>query len=269
MAGLLSVTAFRTSDPAALSAAICRYAAEREVACTTVRVSDEFASNILIFSARGGWSVVFWPDAFVGIDLQLVQHLSRELQLLASLVFVAEGGAWAHVLLQRGAVLDCFSPQPSKLTGPGLAVLVAAHSWSGDAAVLARAFGVETSTIAPYLRDLDKELAALQPQPSGFWARFWARLAPPEAPPFRPGRALPDDEYDLDDMLVFVDFWRRIGIHYPAEMELASPAYVWRFGGDCAEKLRAPAPMSEKTTHYVESLNTPGVSASRIGRAEP
>jgi hypothetical protein len=49
------------------------------------------------------------------------------------------------------------------------------------------------------------------------------------------GRAFPDDEFELDDAWVFVDFWRRLGPRYPDET--TSHARALRLAPDWAGKL--------------------------------
>ncbi len=228
LGAFVHTTAFRTADVAALSAAICRYAEAHGVVTTEVPVSDEFASNTLLFQPQNGWTVVFWPDYFLGHDVAAALALSRELHVVASVVFVEDGRYWAHVLVENGAVVDRFCPHPGRV-----AQIAPAAEWCGEAALQAQKFGVPVADLAPYLRDLDAAAEAAKPPKPGFFARFFA----PEPPPFAAGPAFPDDEYDLDDYDVFVDFWRRAGIHWPADMELATPAYSWRFADDYAEKL--------------------------------
>lgn len=235
MGEFVSATAFRTSAAAALSEAVCRYAEAHGVACTPVSVSDEFASNTLIFAPQGGWTVVFWPDHFVGLEVAAAVALTRELDLLASVVFVADGKYWAHVLVEKGQEIDHFCPRPSRIPASSADAAQHTKKWRGSAALLAGKFGVPESSLAPYLRNLDAEAEAARPPKPGFFARFFAG----EPPPFFAGPAFPDDEYDLDDCDVYVDFWRRAGIHRPAEMELAAPAYAWRFGDNFADKLPA------------------------------
>lgn len=230
MGAFVSRTAFRTNDAAALSAAIHAYVTRHGVACEPARVGDDFSASTLIFAPRGGWTVVSWPDAFVGHDVPAIEALTQELRLLASHVYVVDGKYWAHLLVERGDVLDEFCSHPQRLHGESV------DAWRGNAELLARKFGVEASDVAPYLVDLDAaELAAKPPPPKGFLARFFA----PEPPPFHAGRAFDDDEYDLDDYDVCVDFWRHAGIHWPEAMELASPAFCWRFAEDFGTKLPA------------------------------
>ncbi len=233
MGAFVSATAFRTTDAAALSAAICRYAAAHGVTCEDVAVSDDFGSNTLIFAPQNGWTVVFWPDQFVGLDVPTVVTLTRELHLLASVIFVDNGRYWAHVLVEDGVEIDHFCPHPSRILAQSADWVRHVATWRGQAALLASKFGVPESSVAPYLRDLDAEAEAAKPAKPGFFARLFAG----EPPPFVAGPAFPDDEYDLDDYDVYVDFWRHAGIHRPADMELASPAYSWRLGDDFAEKL--------------------------------
>lgn len=233
MGAFVSVTAFRTTDAAALSAAICGYATAHEVSCTAVAVNDNFANNTLIFVPKNGWSVVFWPDFFVGHDVPAVTAITRELRLLASVVFVEDGGYWAHVLIENGETLDRFCSRPTRMQTHPDEPPVDAQNWRGNAPLVARKLGVAEASIAPYLRDLDAEEEAARPPKRGFFARFFA----PEPPPFAPGAAFSDDEYDVDDYDVFVDFWRRAGIHWPEDMELAAPAFCWRFGEDFSDKL--------------------------------
>jgi hypothetical protein len=229
----VSCTAFRTTDAAALSAAICAYVAAHGVSCTAVAVNDEFTNNTRIFQPKDGWTVVFWPDYFVGFDVPAAAAITRDLHLLASVVFVADGGYWAHVLIENGETLDRFCCRPAQLCSHPSQPPVDAQDWRGNAVLLARKFGVTESALAPYLRNLDAEAEAAKPPKPGFFARFFA----PAPPPFVAGAAFKDDEYDLDDYDVFADFWRRAGIHWPVDMELAEPAFCWRFGEDFAEKL--------------------------------
>ena len=229
----VSVTAFHTTDAAALSAAICDYVQAHGVTCNAVAVNDEFANNTLIFNPNNGWTVVFWPDYFVGFDVPIATALCRELHLLASVVFVEDGGYWAHVLIENGETLDRFCCHPAQMHTNPAEPPVDPQKWRGNAALLARKFGVPEASVAPYLRDLDAEAEAAKPPKPGFFKRFFA----PAPPRFFAGSAFKDDEYDLDDYDVFVDFWRRAGIHWPADMELAAPAFCWRFGEDFADKL--------------------------------
>jgi hypothetical protein len=228
MGAFVSRTAFRTNDAAAVSAAIHAYVIRHGVACEPGRVGDDFSASTLVFAPRGGWTVVSWPDAFVGWDIAAVEALTAELGLLASLVFVADGKYWAHVLVERGEIVDEFCSHPQRLHGEST------DAWRGNPELLARKFGVEAADLAPYLVDLDAAAEAAKPAPpKGFWARMFA----PEPPPFHAGPAFADDEYDLDDYDVCVDFWRRAGIHWPEAMELANPAFCWRFADDFGRNL--------------------------------
>jgi hypothetical protein len=61
------------------------------------------------------------------------------------------------------------------------------QGWVGDAVLLADLFDRPATGIAPYLVTADRA--------AGF--------------------AFPADEFELDDVWVFVDFWKRLGISYP------------------------------------------------------
>jgi len=122
-------------------------------------------------------------DRTLGLnDADLIAcELSRRQSGPVILFSEVDQSAWGYELFVNGQSLDWFWNRPPD-TGPPT-------TKNGNVSLLASTFGVAPETIAPYLQPID-------------WSEF-------------PGTAFPDDEYELTDHWVRVDFMRRLGIHHP------------------------------------------------------
>jgi hypothetical protein len=144
--------------------------------------------DLLSYFARAGdeWVALFPPRHFPGhksLDADWLASTITKLQLNPVFLFVeVEQSGWGFELRQQAKGIALFwnrMEDNGELPQPECDI-----SW------VASVLQVPVPAIALYL------------QPIG-WGEH-------------PGKAFPDDEYDLDNHWVRVDFMRRVGIHYPS-----------------------------------------------------
>ena len=109
------------------------------------------------------------------------------------------------VLLRDGVVLDRFASMPSYFTEDAGEIERLRAKYLGNAEVIADTVGCPVEQLALYLVHVDEE--EVEDDDEGF------DDVEPEL-----GKAYPDDEFELDNPWVFVDFWRRFGPRYPDDM---------------------------------------------------
>jgi hypothetical protein len=182
----LSVSAFRGTEVGALRDAIAAYAGEHGVSVAPVDGRDDDHRDISLFA--GDWAVVLWPEHFNVHDVPACARLSADLGTLVSAIHTFDGDYWVHNVFRDGERLDRFASMPDYFTDTG------ATRWAGDPARVAAAFGRAPEQVAPYY--VHQSVHAEEPA----------------------GKAFGDDEFDLDNMWVFADLWRRLGIAYPEDM---------------------------------------------------
>jgi hypothetical protein len=191
--GFLAVSAFRDVRPRAVLAAAAQHLRQEGVAAELREKSTCEALDGRAYSARNGWTVVVWPPYFNVYDVELATAVSRRLGVLAATVHEYDGDYWTHVTIEGGRVLDRFASRPAYFAeNPGEAARLR-REWRGDAAAVAAAFGVPAGVIHPYLVEVDER----QPDRKVF----------------------ADDEFELTSIWVFTDFWERLGIRYPDDVD--------------------------------------------------
>jgi hypothetical protein len=181
----MALTALSVAEPAAITAAISRYAAGHGVGTDVLgpeAVNDEDVATVS--PPEGGWTVIAWPTYFAGLTAAS-EWLSSEFGTVASAMTFYDGDFWQHVAYRYGVERDRFTSMPDHFADDPAEVASLRWEWAGNADVLEELFGCPAAAVAPYLA-----------APDGH-------------------RAFPDDAFDLDDPWVFVDFWRRLGIRYP------------------------------------------------------
>ncbi len=213
MGNFLAVSAFRNQSADAVVRHVVAYAERRGVSCKpqTEKETDE-SCDAKIFAQGDDWSVILWPEYF-NDDIELCRALSRETDGLISTVHVYDGDYWAHALLDHGEVVDLFASAPGYFAAPAAESEQLGKKWAGNAKAMAARLSVTEESLAPYLVHVTPENADAL------------------------GKAFADDEFERSDFWVFTDFWRRIGIHYPEDVNKYQR--VLRFGADFGKKLPA------------------------------
>jgi hypothetical protein len=145
-------------------------------------------SDVLVGPAVSGW-VTLTPHYVVPSDALAVE-LTRRLGTSASAISVFEDVLWTHQLVDRGSEGDRFVNLPGYF-GPG----EYDHTWTGDAARVAAAVGVDAAELEPYFRQVSLNRARTR----------W----------MKPPKAHPSDTYHLLEGWVVTDLWRRMGIEWP------------------------------------------------------
>ncbi|SNY70300.1 hypothetical protein [Paractinoplanes atraurantiacus] len=185
MGEFVKATALRTNDLNAVQAGLLRHGRIRDDA-----EGDELRTSASVWAPVNGWTVAIWPRWFT--DLSFVSpKLSADLGTLASAIDVYDGNFWTHQLWRDGVELDRFSSSPEHFAQSRAELRRLRQEWAGRPDVIANAFGVNANTVARYLI----------PPYTGFFGRLRGRRKP-----------FPDDATTLDDVWIFVDFWRRLGI---------------------------------------------------------
>jgi hypothetical protein len=198
MGEFVAVSAFENSAVDEVLASVAAFFAAYD--CPVERLDDAVAvdaDDVLLFAPVGGWTVVLWPGYFS--DLPAARFVSGDLDTLVSTVRVHDGDYWTHTLLNGASLLDRFASVPDYFTDDADEAAALARAWAGDALIAAEVLGVSVELVAPYLLQLSGDTGN-------------------PAADLQLGKAFPDDESELDDPWVFVDFWRRVGIAYPADL---------------------------------------------------
>jgi hypothetical protein len=202
MGEFVAASAFQTDRVDQVQEAVEGFFAEHQWPAHRTGLGTAASDDVLIFAPVNGWTVVLWPTYFS--DVPAAEFVSRALGVLASSAHIYDGDYWGHTLLRGGQVVDRFASMPDYFTDDAEEVAALARTWAGNPVAVAEAIGCSVADVAPYLVpiviDSGEDDDDLDEEPAGF------------------GKALPDDEFDLDNPWVFVDFWRRLGITYPADM---------------------------------------------------
>jgi len=204
MGEFISVSAFQTDQTdRVLDAASRFFSASDCLAVQPEGIDVDHANDVLVFAAAQGWTVVAWPSYFA--DAPAAVAISAELDLLASTVSIHDGDYWRHLLIRSGQVLDRFASMPDYFTDDPEEIAANAATWAGNATVVADAFHRHDTDVARYfVHDItDADDGGDEEE---------------EEPDPGLGGAFDDDEFDRAEPWVFVDFWRRIGITYPADV---------------------------------------------------
>jgi len=199
----VAVSAFRTDDADRVLAAAGRFFSTNMWPAVRVEGAQEVTDDdVLVFAPVNGWTVVVWPGYFT--ELAAAEFISRDLSVLTSTVRIHDGDYWSHSLLRNGVMLDRFATMPDYFTDDPAEIARLTAKYAGRPAAIAEAVGCPVDQVAPYLMQVDLEDGEDE---EGYY------VEEPEL-----GRAFPDDEFELDSPWVFVDFWRRLGPRYPANL---------------------------------------------------
>ncbi|GIF66373.1 hypothetical protein Ais01nite_44080 [Asanoa ishikariensis] len=206
MGEFLAVSAFRTEHADQVMGSVERYV--RTHGWRTEEVvggsAYDYKNHVLQYAPVDGWTVLLWPTYFT--DVPAAAFVSGELGVLASTAHIHDGDYWAHTLLRDGTILDRFASMVDYFTDDPAVVADLKRGWSGDPAVVASAIGRPVDDLRPYLVHI--------------------ALGDDEEEDPVEVKAFPDDRFTLEDAWVFVDFWRRLGITYPADVD----AFAGRLG---------------------------------------
>jgi hypothetical protein len=185
----LAASAFRDRDVDQVTAAIEQFLADHGWSTDGDPRSED---EVRLFAPVDGWTVVLWPPYFNGHDSVAARELSAALGTVASTVHIYDSDYWVHRLFRAGEELDRSASTPAYWAESEEEATRLRVAWTGNAALVATTVGGTAEHLTPYLMPLEDT----------------------DEPP---GKAFKDDEFELDDPWVFVDFWRRLGITYPAD----------------------------------------------------
>jgi hypothetical protein len=217
MGQFIAASAFKNVLPENLSREIVDYAKKFDVACELAEDDSPTEENwdILIYKPQNGWTVVLWPTYFGVHDFGICREISEKLGILVSSVHVYDGDYWSHGLFENGKILDLFCSRPTYFEEHRKDFERLKKKWQGKDEIIAGSFGVQRGLIAPYLKDIDllkvNEL----------------------------GKVFPNDQFELSDFWVFVDFWQKAGIIYPDYPENSAYEIRLRLAEDFGDKLPA------------------------------
>ncbi len=150
--------------------------------------------DALLFRSTNDWTVVLWPYYFTTCDIPACVSISAALRAIVSTIHVHDDDYWTHLLMQDGRILDRFCSYPTMFVETPEEQQDIRVRWRGNAQQIGNLLSVPAARIEPYLRQMDA------------------------AHPLPPTRVFNDDQFTLDNFWVFVDFWRQLGISYPADL---------------------------------------------------
>ncbi len=192
MGHFLAVSAFRDRSVQSVSEAVIAYARRFDCDCEPATGGEpDDSRDALVFTPDNGWTAILWPSYFNIHDIELCRDVSSALAAIVSTVHVYDGDYWAHALIESGTVRDVFASMPYYFAESPEDAARLTDQWSGNPQVVGDVLGVSPDTVVPYFVHLPADGSPLD------------------------ANALPDDEFPLDDIWIFTDFWRRLGISYP------------------------------------------------------
>jgi hypothetical protein len=214
MGHFLAVTGFRSESVTDVAAAITDYLSSFGVPSESVPAGSPLNDrrDAEIYAPVNGWTVVLWPQYFNIHDFPLARAVAAARSWLVSTVHVYDSDYWEHLCCSGGVELHAFCSRPHFWQDDAPEDFQSMMAYATEPSRLASALGVSPQVIQPYLADVDA-------------------LPDPEA------KAQADDEFALEDIWVLVDFWRRLGIAYPAPPQ--NRAAVLRLGLNVRKKLPA------------------------------
>ena len=128
-----------------------------------------------------------WSSVLLHLDALIGEQLASELSRVTSVPSITftefDQAAWGYTLFLGGAASDRFWSVPEVVDEDPAAV-------RGTPSVLSATFSVPESDVAPYLQHLSPALSETS-------------------------KVFPDDEFELGDHWVRVDFMRHLGLRYP------------------------------------------------------
>ena len=196
MADLLAVTALNGAQPDLATREICNFFEQRQIGCSVLAddQQDDDYVDILIMPPDNGWTLVFWPSDFYGHDAAAAEYLSKALDAIGFAVRVYEDEFWQYDLFKRGEKLDFYWSRP-RFFDPEMS-LKQTKFYKGKASALVQNFDIDLKTISPYLINVEEILEEDEEI-----------------------LAHPKDDAPLQDPFVFIDFWAKLGLSYPEELD--------------------------------------------------
>lgn len=214
MGYFLAITAFQADSPNMVINAcvdyLKAYGIGAEVLPATVPFNEE--TDAKVFAPKSGWCVILWPSYFNTNDFPLVRTVCSKAGLTASTVHVYDSDYWEHLFCIGPDELHQYCSRPHYWAGEADSEVELRLAYNSNPSKLCKALDIDTSNIQPYLIDTDDR-------------ETW-------------GKAFEDDEFELYDFWVFVDFWRRMGITFPPQFD-KDIASVIRITGDFMTTLPA------------------------------
>lgn len=185
MGNFIEVTAFKCTNPLKVARAITAYLDQEGIEASVHNASFDLddRSHAKLYSDDGGWTVVYWPRWFSCDDSALGQTLSMEMNISVSHISVYDGDYWRHFFFDRGECIDEFFSVPDYWDEPVEPV----PEFGGNPEGIANCLGVNVDDIRGYFRNMSATVDY-------------------------EGKAYNDDESELQDFWVFIDFWRKLGI---------------------------------------------------------
>jgi len=189
----LAVTAIRDVSIIDVEDGILSYLRRNGVSSKIVEpgYTEDDSHDCQIFENQKDWTIILWPEFFNIHDQPLARRLAGERGWFVSTISVYDGDYWMHLCCKGAQELHRFCSWPTYWAGEDEATVAEALNFDIEPSRLAVEVGVESSMIQPYLVDVEPLMRA------------------------EPVKAHEDDEFPLQNMWVFTDFWRRMGVIYP------------------------------------------------------
>jgi hypothetical protein len=138
-----------------------------------------------------------WSSVMLHLNSLVAEPVAAEISRLIGAPAIAvleyDQAAWGYTLFESGELRDRFWNLPDAVEMPP-------EECVGSVDTVARAFGVPTEAITPYIRHVAKTDCET--------------------------KAFAEDEFTLGDHWVRVDFMRRLGVPYPDPGQVAGGRYV-------------------------------------------
>ena len=205
MGNFMAVTGFHTSDHSEIVDFVVQYAKRNRVGVELLNgnTPPKEETDALIYNPENGWSIIFWPRYFSANDFPLARAYARAKNICVSSLHVYDSDYWEHIFLNGDQVEHLFCSSPNFWEEEEEEI----RNWIDDPAQMCKTLSIPVASVEKYLVDVGLEELS--------------------------GKAYPDDQFELDDFWVMVDFWRKLGINYPE----GDHAKILRLEKDFLDKL--------------------------------
>lgn len=229
MGHFFATTAFRTAGEGSVRDAVFDYLKSHDVHAEPAESGSlDEATDIIIHNQKNGWVVVDWPQYFGLHDFPFAEIASDQMRIDISTIHIYDGDFWEHYYVSSGKPIFFFCSQPDYF---GLENSPYRVGYPADVEQLCRHLKIDKSDVDRYLVDsalAEQETGSQEEaRPEGgniflflirllayHVRRFENSKNSPAQTASAPEKAYPSDEFAVDNIWVFVDFWAKLGIRY-------------------------------------------------------
>ena len=108
--------------------------------------------HLTVYEPVNDWTTVVWPMFFGHRHVEMAQHLSARLQVVACSADIYHSETWQHLVYDDGELVDAYGTDPSYLVSSLDDPRAVARMWKGDPEAVTRHVGGSTRDVARVYR---------------------------------------------------------------------------------------------------------------------